>query len=86
MERGYTPGGVSGRIFNIVFFHIKYITTKYLVHDATAMFTLAQRRVNTEVESEQQNRTAHGGLARVLQLYSCRKAQIKDIDCNSVFK
>jgi hypothetical protein len=35
--------------------------------------------VNTEVESEQQNRTAHGGLARVLLEYSCRKAQIKDI-------
>jgi hypothetical protein len=36
--------------------------------------------VNTEVESEQQNRTAYGDLARVLLEYSCRKAQIKDID------
>jgi hypothetical protein len=35
MEPWYTPGVVLGRIFNIVFFHIKYIT-KYLVHDSHA--------------------------------------------------
>jgi hypothetical protein len=38
----YTPGGVSGRIFNIVFFHIKYIT-KYLVHDSNVYACRAQQ-------------------------------------------